>query len=326
MVTRSAVAVVMSVCAFLVPTCIVPVRPVAAPSPGVSMDSLWVAPRDLRERDLFNGPWGADMAPRPTDVFVLEGVKHHGVNPGLTVKDSSGRKWSVKQPLPDGPGDEGPVEVVMSRILSAIGYRQPPVYYLPAFTLRDDWGVRPETGGRFRLSTKSLRDVGSWSWQHNPFVGTQPYQGLIAILLMLNSSDLKSANNTIYVHGTGDLSERWYVVRDLGAALGTTGRLAPRRNDAPAFERTRFTLGVDQGFVRFAYGGRHQELVRGRLTPEDVAWGARLLAQLGDRQWQDAFRTGEYSTATSARFIAKIQANIREGLSLTQTTEAGEGR
>ena len=197
MVTRFVLCAVTSVFAFYVPTCSVPLKPTTAPSDSVSMDSLWVAPRDLGERNLLNGPWGVEKAPRPSDIFTLEGVKHHGVNPGLTVRDSLGRKWSVKQPLPDGLGDEGPVEVVMSRILSAIGYRQPPVYYLPAFTLRDDWGERAEAGGRFRPSEKSLRDVGTWSWQQNPIIGTLPYQGLMAIFLMLNSTDLKNDNNTL---------------------------------------------------------------------------------------------------------------------------------
>src|SRR5437762_5655586 len=59
----------------------------------------------------------------------------------------------------------------------------------------------------------------------NPFVGTRPYQGLLVILLMFNSSDLKNTNNTLYE--VGDAIRHWYVVRDLGAALGETARLMP---------------------------------------------------------------------------------------------------
>lgn len=79
--------------------------------------------------------------------------------------------WSVKQ------SDEGPVEVMQSRILSAVGYHQPLVYFLESFTLRDDNGTHEERGGRFRPTIKPLEDIGDWSWQQNPFVGTKPYHG-----------------------------------------------------------------------------------------------------------------------------------------------------
>lgn len=325
MVTQwSGIAMCISVLAFYVPTCSAP--PVRQTPSPVAIESLWVSPTNIADRDLFYGPWGADHAPLPSDRYTLVGVKHHGVNPGVTVRDSAGRKWSVKQPLPDGFGDEGPVEVVVSRVLSAVGYRQPPVYYLPTFTLVDEWGARPEIGGRFRVTDKSLREIGIWSWQQNPFVGTRPYQGLLAILLLVNCSDLKNANNSLYSYRTGDLTERWFVVRDLGASLGMTGRLAPRRNDINAFERSRFIEGVSDGYVRFAYAGWHQELVRNRLTPDDVAWGAELLSRLSDEQWREAFRAGGYTDVVAARFIAKIHRNIAEARSLPVSITESAGR
>ena len=119
----------------------------APPKPGVSM---WVEPTDLASRDVFYGPWGRELAPDPNDVYELVEMKHTGVNLGMTVKDSKGREWSVKQPYPGNLDSEAPVEVVVSRLLSAVGYRQPPVYYLRAFTLKDDFGRHVEVGGRFR--------------------------------------------------------------------------------------------------------------------------------------------------------------------------------
>ncbi len=83
--------------------------------------------------------------------------------------------------------------------------------------------------------------------------------------MMFNSSDLKNANNTLYEHRTGDGIEPWYVVRDLGTALGTTGRLAPRRGNAAAFAADPFITSVSKGFVEFDYRGWHQELVRERI-------------------------------------------------------------
>jgi len=300
-----------SVLAVYLPFCAPAIRP-TMPSPDAPLASLWQSPTDLADRDLFNGPWGSTRAPEPGDTYRLLAVKRTGINPGMTVRDSKGRKWSVKQAPPNGEQSEGPIEVVLSRVLSALGYHQPPVYYLPQFTLRDDWGTHVESGGRFRLHDKSLKDVGEWSWQQNPFVGLRPYQGLLAILMLFNSSDLKNSNNTLYEHRNGDFIERWYVVRDIGTALGDTGRLAPTRGDPDVFSRQPFILDVRNGFVIFDYHGWHQELVRGRITPDDVEWASRLVSQLSDRQWRDAFRAGGFVPAMTARFMTTLQARIAQ--------------
>lgn len=194
-----------------------------------------------------------------------------------------------------------------------LGYHQPPVYYLPSFTLADDWGTHTERGGRFRLHEKTLKDKGEWSWQQNPFVGMRPYQGLLVILMMFNSSDLKNANNTLYEQRSGDVVEPWYVVRDLGTALGDTGRLAPTRSNPDVFARQPFIVGVRDGFVEFEYHGWHQDLVQRRITPDDVGWASYLLSQLGDRQWRDAFRAAGYTPAVADRFIGTLAARIAKG-------------
>ena len=97
-----------------------------------------------------------------------------------------------------------------------------PVYWLRSFTMSNRSGTHVEPGGRFRLQEPSLKDLGAWSWKQNPFVGTRPLQGLLVILLLFNSTDLHSENNTIYQIKQQGHSEHWYVVRDLGAALGET--------------------------------------------------------------------------------------------------------
>src|SRR5687768_12160736 len=286
----------------------------APPPPGSSM---WVEPTDIASRDLYYGPWGRELAPDPKDVYELVELKHTGVNLGMTVKDSKGREWSVKQPYPGNLDSEAPVEVVVSRLLSAIGYRQPPVYYLPAFTLKDDFGRRVEIGGRFRPKLETLKEVGMWDWADNPFVGTKEYQGLIVLLMMFNSTDLKNSNNSLYEHRDGDYVEQWYVARDVGSALGDTNRIAPRKNHADSFEQMPFILGVNGGFVEFAYKGWYKNLVRERIKPEDVAWAANLLGQLSDKQMQDAFRAAGYDPNVANRFIAKLEEKIQQGRALT---------
>ena len=277
---------------------------------------MWAEPTDLATRDLYYGPWGAERAPDPKGVYTLVERKHTGVNLGLTVKDEKGREWSVKQPFPGGLDPEGPVEVAVSRLLSAVGYHQPPVYFLPAFTLKDDFGKTVEVGGRFRLKDESLKDTGYWKWEENPFVGTKPYQGLIVALMMFNSTDLKNSNNTLYEHRNGDLVEQWYVARDVGSALGDDNPISPRKNHPDSFEQMPFILGVNNGKVDFAYNGWYKNLVRDRITPDEVAWISELLGRLSDKQWADAFRAGGFDPDRADRFIKKLKEKVEQGRSL----------
>ena len=229
----------------------------------------------------------------------------------MTVTDPEGREWSVKQPYPGNLDSEGPVEVALSRILSAVGYHQPPVYYVPAFTLKDEFGTRTEAGGRFRLKHEALKEADSWKWEENPFIGSRPYQGLIVMLMMFNSTDLKSSNNSLYERTRGGVTERWYAVRDLGAALGDTNQLAPRKNHPESFERQPFILGVNERWVEFAYDGWYRNLVRDRITPADVAWAtqpARPLERtpVGRRVSSRRLRTGRRRPLHPARSVRRF--------------------
>jgi hypothetical protein len=296
------------------------------------MRELWNDPVDLDTRDFFNGPWGAAHAPDPADVYTFVELKEGGINPGMTVRDSRGREWKIKQPPNTGRNAEGPIEVVLSRVLSGVGYHQPPVYFLPALRVARDGDVYHTIGGRFRLSVPKLKSRGDWEWRDNPFLGSTPFHGLLVILLMFNSSDLKDSNNTLYEdrrerptvpHLPVDAGRppitRWYVVRDLGTALGSTARLTPIRGDPDIFERLGFIRGVENGFVDFYYNGRHQPVVDRRIRPGDVHWAATLLSRVSDAQWHDAFRAGGYAVDIRSRFIAKLQSKIREGLTLGET-------
>ena len=295
-------------------------RPSLTPSAPVPGAVLWVEPTDLATRDFFYGPWGKENAPDPAETFRLVETKHSGVNLGMTVKDSQDREWSVKTPYPGGLDSEAPVEVAVSRLLSGVGYPQPAVYFLPAFRLKDDLGTRTMVGGRFRLKDKKLTDEGSWQWEENPFIGTKPYQGLQVILMMLNSTDIKNANNTLYQRRTGDLVEQWYAVRDVGAALGDYDRFTPRKGHIDAFEKTPFINGVNNGHVDFAYKGWYRRFIEDRITPADVEWASNLLGRLSDKQWDDVFRAAGYEPAIASRFIAKLQEKIQEGKSLASNT------
>jgi len=135
-------------------------------------------------------------------------------------------------------------------------------------------------------------------------------------MLMLNSTDLKDDNNAIYdLAEPWDGASRWFMVRDVGAALGETGKLYPRRNWLLGFEKQKFLTRVSDDRVEFDYTGRHQELLT-MIRPADVKWAAERMQRLTDDQWRDAFRAGNYSDEDAARFIARIKEKIADGLAL----------
>src|SRR3954468_13564155 len=211
---RNSTLVVPLLLALYPPFCTAKVMPTMPPW-DAPLAEFWERPADIAARDLFFGPWGPERAPDPAATYTFLARKHDGTNPGVTVKDALDREWHVKQPPHNDQGAEGPIEVTLSRLLSAIGYHQPPVYFVPAFSMRDSAGrVHIEPGGRFRLTEKSLKHIGEWSWQQNPFVGMRPYQGLLVVLMMFNSSDIKNENNALYdvkARDDDDGAAQWYV-------------------------------------------------------------------------------------------------------------------
>ena len=290
-----------------------------APDPAASVGELWQQPVDIADRDLYYGPGGRTLMPKET-AFAFVARDSGGWSPGYDVKDSGGLEWSVKL------GPEAQSEVVSSRILWAIGFHQPPIYYLERWVLTGTESG-PQPAGRFRPSLRGRNVVGDWSWYENPFVGSRPFAGLVVANLILNSWDWKTSNNKVYeldqpVNGV----RRWFVVRDLGASLGRTtyptllkwfrlrGFGQGTRNDLEGFEAQGFITGVDEkSRPQFDYKGIYRDVIE-TVTLADVRWTCTLLSQLTDEQWRDAFRAGGYNPDDTARYVAKIKAKIARGL------------
>lgn len=275
------------------------------------MAEFWQEPDDLASRDLFWGPWGEKHAPRAEGRFAFRSRKSTGFSRGFEVEDERGVKWSAKV------GDEAQSEVVASRLMWAMGYHQPPVYYVEHWTLSGKTGwAGPQAPARFRSKTKDLEEKGDWDWHHAPFTGTQPWRGALVMMLLLNNSDLKPSQNDLYeLKERRDGVARWYVVRDLGLSLGETGALYPKRNDIAKFEKEPFVVKQEGQRLYFGYSGRWKELFEG-LTPADVRWTCERLGRLSPRQWEDAFRAGGYTPELAARFIRRFHEKIEQGLAL----------
>jgi hypothetical protein len=288
---------------------------------NADVSELWQEPVDLASRDLFLGPGGAALVPPSTDgKFQFVAFKTSGTNPGYDVKDAAGRLWSVKL------GIEAQPEIAASRIIWAIGFPQPPQYFVHQFTLTGA-GDSVIKNARFRTDIEHWKSVADWSWYDNPFVRTTPFHGLIVAQLILNNWDLKTINNRIYKAADATtLPRRQYMVRDLGASLGWSKQFAlfnmlgtvggqGSKNDIAGFEAQGFINSVDGNKVTFDYRGTNLALLK-RVTVPDVIWTCELLARISDEQWQDAFRAGAYPQAEADRFIKKIKQKVAQGLAL----------
>lgn len=282
-----------------------------APPTPAQMAELWVDPG--RNRDLFWGVGGRALAPNPEARYTVIETKRGGFSRGYTVKDPEGREWSVKFP------PEAATEVAASRILWGIGYHQPPIYYLAEWQALEAPSPNPQLPARFRERAPDFHGLdadGTWSYYENPFVGTRQLNGLLTVHAMLGNSDLKDLQNAIYTLTTPvEGAKRWYVARDLGQTFGRTGAVDPPRGDPDVFDETRFILGVEGGYVRFDYHGRHRALFD-RIPPADVRWVCQRLDNLTNTQLQDAFRAAGYPKAIADRFIHRLEQKIAEGLRL----------
>ena len=289
-------------------------KPTAAGTPSqATIAELWTDPGKT-PRNLFDGPPAVAVKDRPaTDGrFDIISKDTSGFSVTYKVRDAAGRKWSVKI------GPEAQTEVVASRIVWAVGYHQVPSYFVERWIAVDEKAKGAQLGGaRFRPDEMGLKAAGIWSWQKSPFAGTAPYNGLLALMMILNSTDLKDDNNTLYkVEGPPrEGAGRWYVVKDLGASLGETGKIDPRRGYVDGFEKEPFITGIDGRKVVFGFRGRHQELLEG-IRVEDVRWICERLQRVTDGQWRDAFRAGNYTEEIASRYVARIRQKIKEGLEL----------
>jgi hypothetical protein len=273
---------------------------------------LWSEPK--ASRDLYWGVGGKALAPDPDAEYRVIEIKRGGFSRGYTVTGPRDREWSAKFP------PEAPTEVVASRLHWAVGFHQPPIYYLVKWNAKEATSPNPQLPARFREKHPALNggldDKGSWSYYENPFVGTRELKGLLVLQAMLGNSDLKDDNNARYeLREASEGAKTWYVARDLGHTFGRTGVMDAPRGDPDVFDKTPFITGVVNGRVKLDWHGLHRRLFDD-ITPADVKWICGRLDRLTDAQWHDAFRAGGYTDSDADRFIRRLKQKIAEGLAL----------
>lgn len=288
---------------------------------------LWKNPGNIRTRDLFLGPGGAEMRPDTANIRFIKEEKG-GYSPKFRVRDGSGREWVAKL------GKEAQSETAAVRLLWAIGYPTEINYLVPCAHINGAPRPRKKVercegqgfrNVRFEARSDGVERVGQWKWKRNPFVGTRELQGLIVMMGLLNNWDIKDSNNVIlYVPGgSGRVAESRYAISDLGATLGKTGnmpffwRITRSRNKPADYAKASFIDKVKGNRVAFRYGGKNRGLFKNILV-EDVKWLSSLLSRLSDQQIADAFRAANYSPAEVRMLADAVRRRINELVNLPE--------
>ncbi len=292
---------------------------------------LWGDRGDISSLDILEGPGGREHQPGENFNFLQEVMK--GSSPKFDVEDEEGVRWRVKL------GEEAQPETAATRLVWTMGYFTDEDYYvrdlhvegMPRLKRGREFASADGTvhGARLKRHPKGQKTIGNWSWFKNPFVGTKELSGLKVLMALIDNWDLKEENNKIYREKDG---KQRYVVSDLGASFGRTGRAHVRsKGNLPDYAEAKFIHDVKPDYVDFSFHSRpllfaaanpryyhersHMQDIVKHIPREDVKWMAQKLAQLSREQIGDCFRAAGYSPEEVQGFtdvvlqrIAKLNA------------------
>ncbi|MBS1793912.1 MAG: hypothetical protein JSS81_08660 [Acidobacteria bacterium] len=269
---------------------------------------MWEKVR-IDRQDTFYGPGGKAMQPDLSRITFIK-KETGGHNKKFRIKDGSGRIWVAK------PGREAQPETASVRLMSALGYKTEINYLVPSLTIPGKGTFR---NVRLEARPDDVERLGNWHWKRNPFVGTNEFQGLKIMMVLLHNWDIVDVNNTLLGVIGNNGREVYYTVGDLGATFGRLGN-----NNFPVIYRLGRSVGkprqyaksilvreVEKGRVELSYKGKQRYLFD-NITVANARWLADLLLQLRDEQIEDAFRAANYSAADIEIYKKAIKAKIYE--------------
>jgi hypothetical protein len=285
---------------------------------------LWRDPGDISSRDLLAGPGGEEMKPDISNLTFLE-EDNTGFSYGMRVRDGAGKTWVVKL------GKEAQPETAASRLIWSVGYASEIHYLFPCIQVKGAPNPSKDVprcqgqgfaNARLEARPEGIKRLDEWMWTNNPFVGTKELKGLIIMMALINNWDLKDSNNkVIYVPAslTGGEDELHYILSDLGATFGKTGSFLSRnRNNPKDYAKTKFVTGVEGNLVKLNYGGKNKGLMD-NITVEDARWIGGLLEKLSDKQVEDAFRAGNFTSEE----VQLLRQAVRQRITQLSTLSAG---
>lgn len=262
---------------------------------------------NIANRDTFYGPGGRDMQPDLSQITFIE-KETHGYNKKYRIKDGSGRIWVAKY------GREAKPETAAVRLLWALGYPTEINYWVPELTIPTVGTLR---NVRLEARPDDIKRGDYWTFNHNPFLGTNELQGLKIMMVLFNNWDLKSdQNKVIKDKRTGT---EYYIVSDLGATFGKLGsnnlpifwRFGRSINRPRGYARTELVKGVKNGRLKLAFKGKNSGYFKD-ITIAQGRWLADRLLQLRDEQIRDAFRAANYSPSDINILTNAVKSRINE--------------
>ena len=290
-------------------------QPVGTTGNADPSQRMWIDPGAIAARDLFWGMGSELRVPKPPFKFVEENTS--GTQPKIVVTDVSGATWDVKF------GPEAQAEVAASRFVHALGYFTEESYFLSAGKIDGVRGLKRAAehvspSGMFSRARFTRRDPAvvpleeEWTFQQNPFAGTQELSGLLILMTMLNNWDIRGAANNEVIRFTtpGGAQERRYLVGDLGATFGRMGGPISNRSKwvLADYKSEGFIEKVEEGIVHLDYDGFDSKM--DRVPIAHARWFAALAAQLTPEQVRRAFLAAgaspEEVEGFSARFLEKV--------------------
>ena len=230
---------------------------------------------------------------RPDAPFTWVATDTTGYSPGFDVRGPDGRAWSVKL------GPEAQTEVVASRILWAIGYHQPPTYYveeLAAFGRPRRTAAGGAVPRRLRRveGRRRLVVVEERIRRHAavPRIDRREHSAEQLGLEDVEQQDL-SAQRTARGDSSCATSARRSARRRARSCCGGDSDARPGSGLAQRHRRTSNRRASSSGSARTRwssistpYTGRSST----SCVPADVQWTAELMSRLTDAQLDDAFR------------------------------------
>jgi hypothetical protein len=283
---------------------------------------LWQPPADIECLDLFYGPGGIEGAPDPSTPFTYVRRSKSGTQKKIIVEDVHGREWTVKF------GPEARPETAATRIVWAAGFHVDQTYFVPYARIVGKENIVARNV-RFERRDDGYKEVGTWEWKDNPFLGAPEFELLKVLMALVKNWDLKTSNNDIVIRKKEE-GPRIYYVADLGATFGATGNLwnkFPPLGDLPpsialssgktkgnprGYAKERFIKEVRGGRVYFHGGRTRFRKIFGGVSVANARWMGNLLGRLSDKQLYDAFHASGYNAAETALYVSVLRARIME--------------
>lgn len=264
---------------------------------------------NIPQRDLFYGPGGREMQPDLSRITFIKEEKG-GHNKKYRIKDGAGRVWVAKL------GREARPETAAVRLLWALGYKTEIVYLVPSLTIP---GKGTFKDVRLEARPENIERLGNWGWKNNPFMGTNEFQGLKIMMVLIHNWDIVDVNNTLLGTIGRKGSEHQYLVGDLGSTFGRLGnnnlpviyRLGRSTGKPRHYAKSILVRDVEDGKIELSYKGKLRGIFKD-ITVSNGRWLADLLLQLKDEQIEDAFRAANYSPADIDIYKRSIRAKIVE--------------